>query len=398
MPPTTIEAPARSLSAPARRGLGALALLCFGHFVIDLYAAALSALQPLLVEKLHLSLTQVGIVGGMMLVSSSVAQPIYGYLADRFHSRLFTVLAPAVAGVFLSSLGVATGFSSLLILSVIGGAGVASFHPQASSLATEGVERSRGSWMAVFISSGTFGMALGPTFFSLLSTRIGLERTPWAMIPGIAATALLLIFLPSGVAASQERKRIDWSELRAVWQPLLLLYSLVFIRSAVQIVYSQFLPLYLHRERGLSVTHSNMMLSLYLAAGAFGGFAGGWLADRIGGRRVIMVSMIGCVPPLALFFLSTGWLSVAGLMLGGLVLLFTIPVNVVMAQELAPRQTGTVSALMMGFAWGMAGMILVPLSGWLSDTWTLHRVLFALLAFPVAGFFLTRLLPKKPHA
>ena len=84
----------------------------------------------------------------------------------------------------------------------------------------------------------------------------------------------------------------------------------------------------------------------------------------------------------------------AGLLAGGLVLLFTIPVNVVMAQELAPGQVGTVSALMMGFAWGMAGMLFVPLSGWAADLWSLHTALAALLVFPVAGFFLARLLPK----
>jgi FSR family fosmidomycin resistance protein-like MFS transporter len=391
---TTAGTATAAPAVPARRGLAALALLCFGHFVIDLYAASLSALQPLLVLKLKLSLTQAGIAGGLLLVSSSVAQPIYGFLADRFHSRLFTVLAPAVAGVFLSALGLATGFGALLVLAILGGAGVASFHPQASSLATAGVERSRGSWMAVFISSGTLGMALGPTAFSLVSTRYGLENAAWMMIPGLAATAALLAYLP-GPASTPERKKVDWNSLRAVWYPLTLLYALVFIRSAVQIVFAQFLPLYLHLERGLSVTESNFLLSLYLASGALGGFVGGSLADRIGGRRVIMISMIGCIPPLALFFFTTGWLSALGLMLGGLVLLFTIPVNVVMAQELAPTQTGTVSALMMGFAWGMAGMILVPLAGLLSDAWSLHRVLSALLLFPLAGFFVTRLLPKK---
>lgn len=67
------------------------------------------------------------------------------------------------------------------------------------------------------------------------------------------------------------------------------------------------------------------------------------------------MSMVGSVPFLSTFFHAGHMLSYVGLLLGGLVLLFTIPVNVVMAQELAPAQTGTVSALMMGFAWGTSG-------------------------------------------
>ena len=37
---------------------------------------------------------------------------------------------------------------------------------------------------------------------------------------------------------------------RPVWKPLLILYLLVFIRSIIQLSYSQFLPLFLHLERG----------------------------------------------------------------------------------------------------------------------------------------------------
>jgi MFS transporter, FSR family, fosmidomycin resistance protein len=125
-----------------------------------------------------------------------------------------------------------------------------------------------------------------------------------------------------------------------------------------------------------------------------GGFIGGHLADRFGGRRVITISMIGAVPFLVLFFFATGWLSIAGLWLGGLVLLFTIPVNVVMAQELVPSQAGTISALMMGFAWGMAGLIFIPLTGWASDLFSMHHALAVLTVFPLVGFVLSLRLRK----
>jgi FSR family fosmidomycin resistance protein-like MFS transporter len=168
----------------------------------------------------------------------------------------------------------------------------------------------------------------------------------------------------------------------------------VFIRSIVQITYAQFLPLYLHLEKGLPVARASYTLTLYLAAGALGGFLGGHLADRFGGRTVILASMIGSAPLLALFFFAGGWLSLVGLALGGFMLLFTVPVNVVMAQELVPAQAGTVSALMMGFSWGMAGLVFIPLTGWLSDQLSLHQVLASLLMFPVLGYFLALKLPK----
>lgn len=379
----------------ARAGLLSLALLSCAHFSIDMYSSALGALQPLLVDKHGLSLAQAGILGGLLVFSSSVMQPVYGYLSDRFHTRMFSVLAPAVAGLFISLLGRAPVYGWLLAMVFLGGAGVASFHPQASARAALGVGDRRGRSMAIFISAGTLGLAFGPTYFSTITGRWGLERMYWAALPGVLITVLLVALLPtSPIPSVPHRKHFDWKPLQAVWRPLTVLYFLVFIRSILQITYAQFLPLYLHLEKGYPVAHANYALSMYLASGATGGFVGGHLADRFGGRFVILVSMILSAPLLLLFFLASGWLSLLGLAAGGFILLFTIPVNVVMAQELVPAQAGTVSALMMGFAWGMAGLVFIPVTGWASDLFSLHHVMASLLVFPVAGFFLALKLPK----
>lgn len=345
-------------------------------------------------QKLRLSLTEAGILGGVLVFSSSVMQPCYGFLSDRFPTRLFTVLAPAVAGVFISALGVAASYGWLLLLVLAGGAGIAAFHPQASALTAASSGGRRGRAMAVFVSAGTLGLSLGPAYFTAVAGRLGLVRSWWAALPGVFVSVLLAVFLPRTEAAGRPRPRFDWRPLAAVWRPLALLYGLVFIRSIVQITYAQLLPLYLKLEKGFSLAAANYTLTLYLASGALGGFVGGYLADRFGGRRVIQISMIGSVPLLVCFFVAHGAAALFGLALGGFVLLFTIPVNVVMAQELAPAQAGTVSALMMGFAWGMAGLIFVPLTGWISDRLSLHFALGSLLVFPVLGFFLARRLPR----
>jgi FSR family fosmidomycin resistance protein-like MFS transporter len=361
-------------------------------------------LQPLLVERFGMTLASAGVLGGVLVCSSSVMQPAYGYLSDRFRTRLFAALGPALAGLFISALGLAPSYGWLLLMVAIGGAGIAAFHPQASSNAIAHIERNRAGAMAVFISSGTLGYALGPTYFSLVSGRLGLDRTWWAAIPGILISVLMLALLPAPPPHESDRAPgFDWAALRGVWKPLSILYALVFLRSIVQITFAQFIPLYLHLERGYTIAMADYTLSLYLVFGAAGGFAGGHLADRFGGPRVIKFSMIGSVPFLALFFFAHGWLSVAGLLVGGLVLLFTIPVNVVMAQELVPSQAGTVSALMMGFAWGMAGIVFIPLTGWVADRLSLHYALMALTVFPLAGFFLSLKLPRggvcrKPSA
>jgi FSR family fosmidomycin resistance protein-like MFS transporter len=384
---------------PAQRHVFlSLILLCIAHFFIDLYSSALAAFQPLLAAKMGINLTEAGFLAGLYVFANSVTQPGFGYLSDRLHSPLFTTLAPALAGLGISLIGLAPNYAMVMLLTGIGGLGIASFHPQASARATIGIERDKPFWMAVFISSGTLGLAIGPTFFATLIEHCGFAQSWWGAIPGVLVTILLLVYLPAPVdPAATVRKRFDAAPLKAVWKPLAILYFLVFIRSIVQITFTQFLPLYLTRERGFSIPAASQALSLYLACGALGGLLGGNLANRFGGRTTILVSMIGSVPLLLTFFLTTGWLSLASLALGGLVLLFTIPVNVVMGQQLAPGQAGTVSALMMGFAWGMAGFLFIPLVGKVSDAAGLHNTLLALTLFPILGFFLTLTYPKDPR-
>jgi len=195
--------------------------------------------------------------------------------------------------------------------------------------------------------------------------------------------------------ASQSQKKFDWASLRAVWKPMTVLYFLVLIRSIVQITFTQFLPLYLRGERHFSVSAASLSLSLYLVGGAVGGLAGGNLADRFGGRLVILTSMIGSVPFLVLFVFGHGAWSQAGLFVGGLILLFTMPVNIVIAQELAPTQAGTVSSLMMGFAFGIAGLVFIPLTGWVADIWSIQFAFAGLITFPVLGFLLALKLPRN---
>jgi FSR family fosmidomycin resistance protein-like MFS transporter len=160
------------------------------------------------------------------------------------------------------------------------------------------------------------------------------------------------------------------------------------------VAFAQLLPLYLNKERGYSLHTSSLALSLYLAGGALGGFLGGHIADKFGGRRVVLASMLGSLPFLLLFFHADGWLALTGLVMTGVVLLTTNPINIVMAQELAPGQSSTVSALMMGFSWGMAGLICVPLAGAMADRYSLDTVLQLFALFPLAGFLLALKLPK----
>ena len=72
--------------------------LSAGHFISDAYSNFLGPLLPLLVLKLNLSIAQAGWLAAMQVISSSLTQPAYGYLSDRYLKRLFAVFSPTRYG------------------------------------------------------------------------------------------------------------------------------------------------------------------------------------------------------------------------------------------------------------------------------------------------------------
>ena len=370
--------------------------LSAGHFLIDAYAGMLGAFLPFLHDKLNLSLSQAGILGGALVFSSSLMQPLYGYLADRLRHKVFAALGPAVAGIFICSLGLAPSFNSLLLLVMLGGVGIASFHPQGAAVTAQVGTRRRGYHMAVFITGGMVGYSVGPVYITSVITLAGLENSYWAALPGVLMSAYLLVYGPSLQKVGEHVGPIRLRErLKEKRRPLLIHYSLVVIRSINHLVFVAFLPLYL-TMRGHSKMEAALSLTLFLLAGAITGLWGGILADRFGGKLVIAISMIGYAPLALAFLLTTGPLSIVLCTLAGAFLLFANPVNVVMAQRLIPESASTVSALMMGFAWGVGGFI-IPLIGILSDIFGLQTILLWLILLCSPGVLPAFLLPSRPE-
>ena len=394
--PVSPPTPVLALSPERKFVTSTLVLLSLAHFSVDFYSGSVATLQPVFAEHYSLSLTQAGLIGGVFMLSSAVMQPFFGLVSDRMHSRLFAVAGLAVAAMFLSGMGIAPGFGTLLLLIFAGGMGVAAFHPQSTSQVTTQAGARRGTALSIFMTAGMLGISCGPAYFSFLAERLGLESLYWAALPGLVVAGFLFWRLPADAGSQRAAQPVAWGVIRGQWKPLSLHYSLVVLRSVVQLALTQFLTLYLYTTRGFTLKEASFALTLFFAASAFAVFCGGGLADRIGGRRVVLLSMLGCVPFLAIFLGTSGWVSLLALCIGSFLLLLTNPVIVVMAQDLIPAQAGTASALMMGFGWGMAGITFIPLIGCLGDRLGLETVLWGVVLLPVMGFLLAMKLPESP--
>ncbi len=370
-----------------------LAILALGHFTIDSYSSFFLPLLPLLLHRLGLNYALIGGLVALGSMSSSFSQPLFGLVSDRLSRPWFVALGPIVAAVFLSATGGAPSYGALVALLVLGGVGVAAFHPQTASLAGSTGPR-RAMAMSFWVTGGTLGWALGPMFATATVKGFGLERTWIAAVPGVLLGGVLLAWLARVPPLPRtERVRTRLADLRPVARPLTLLYLVVVTRSAISSGFATFLPLFVH-ERGWSVAAGGAITTAYLTAGAVGGFGGGWLADRLGGRRVVRASFVLAAPFYAAFFVLPERAGIACLIAGYALLQCSLPVNVVLGQELAPRHASTISSLLMGAAWG-AGALLVEPIGALADHVGVRVALRALSALVVPGFACAMLLPRR---
>lgn len=374
-----------------------LALVSAGHFTIDAYASFFTPLLPLLMAKLGLSLTAVGTLVALASLSTSMSQPLFGILSDRLRRPWFVAAGPFVAALFMSGLGLAPSYAALLAMLTLGGLGVSAFHPPSAALAREASARP-GLAMSFFVTAGTLGYALGPLFAVTVVGAVGLSRTWVAALPGLVVASLLAFqFARLASRGQAARPRASLGDLRALWRPLSLLYVAVVCRSAVAAGFMTFLPIHLH-ARGYSTHAGGAVTTLYLAAGAIGGFLGGWLSERWGGRAVIRRSFVIAAPLFVAFLLLPDVPGIAALVLGSFALQSSLPVNVIMGQELSPRHASTISSLLMGFAWGAGALLIGPVGG-LADLAGLRVALMVLTTLTAVGFACAMAMPDiRRHA
>lgn len=336
------------------------------HFLNDTYSNFLPAFLPLLQGKFALSLTLVGLLASVYTVGGSLSQILFGYLGDRWTWLNFAALGPLFTGLFMSSIGLLPTYPLVILALLLAASGTAMFHPQAAARAGRLSGHRKGLSLSIFIAAGTLGFALGPLLMALFITRFGFSQTYWAILPLIFLGSGLYLLMWRGAGAHDVVQR-SLRPLGAHLRPLLLLWAAVVTRHTVVLSFSTFLVILLV-QTGISYLASSIALSGFLLAGVFGGTLAGHLSDRLGRRSVTVISL-GLAFPLGFGAASTsGPLFFALLLLTGMMLQASNPVILAQAQEMVPTNPSIASAIVMGFGWGTAGLLLIAV-GSLSDHW-----------------------------
>lgn len=372
---------------------GALLTLMLGHFTNDLMGGVLPMLYPSMKDRFDLDNAAVGLVTLSYTSASSLCQPLFGYLSDRFGRHWFVPVPLVWGSCFVALYGFAGSYGAFLALAALAGVGSGAYHPLgASNAAGVTSDRERNTALSIYTAGGTTGYAIGPLVAVGLLAAFGLHGTAALLVPGLIVSGL--IFTQIGrVAREQGRRQAVAAANQGPTELgiLVRVIGVVMLRSWVAMAPLQFLSVW-YDDLGYRSAFYGALSTTVIISGVVGTLTGGVLADRVGPRRVIVGSLLLAIGPLLLF---AGFPGPAAFLTGALFGIFvdtSLSVTLVAAQRLLPGRTGIASGVILGLGF-ITGGIGVPVTGRIADAVGIQTAIAMLGVLAVAAAALATTIP-----
>ncbi len=374
-------------------------LTMFGHICTDINQGALPAILPFLV--LHKDISYASAAGLIFAANSvsSIVQPLFGYMGDKFSWPWLMGLGALLAGGGLALVGFLDSYWAIFVAVSISGVGIALFHPEGGRMANLVAGENKGAGIAIFSVGGSIGFALGPVIASVALTFLGLKGTVVFLVPAIAMSIAMLVSLGDLNRISRESQQNKTSGKHSTseddWNSFFKVSVCVAGRSVVSYGLTTFIPLYFVGVMMLSEASASGALAWYSVAAAVATLLGGQLADRFGFSRVIKSGFLLLVPLMLAFpLINNVYMAIF------LLLPIAVAVNaphaatIALGQKFLPNHLGTSSGIMLGLTVSIGGM-LAPGIGWLGDQYGLTTAMYGVAGFAILTMFLAFLIPAR---
>ena len=375
--------------------------LAIGHLVTDMQAGALPIVLPHLKELFSLSYAQMATIVLTQNITSSVIQPVFGYITDKRSLPALLPYCAALAGAGFAAVGWVSSYALLLFTVIIIGVSSASYHPQASKTVNFlSDENSKAQNMGLFSLGGNAGMAAGSMMMTfLIGMSGGLHNTMYFVLPGILVFCFMMHYMPE-----YKRVNLEHSLKRAAAKAkgnaeklsyfgLVMVLFFIFMRSTIHTGISTYLPLFFMKFRDAEPVFASLLVTVFLLGGVAGTYIGAVLSDKLGARAIIIGSMVLSIPPIwALDKVSTEFTIVTAVALAGFFIIGSNATTIVLAQTMLPNNVGMAAGLTIGFSVGLGGLG-VTILGVMADNYGLPFVIQLLTWLSVGATLMTVKIP-----
>jgi MFS transporter, FSR family, fosmidomycin resistance protein len=369
---------------------GNILLISLTHFVHDVYSSFLAPILPLLIEKLSMSYTLVGMLTVVQRLPS-LLNPVIGLVADKISVKFLVIFSPAVTVVVMSLLGVAPSYVFLLILLFIMGISASTFHVPAPVIIKQISGARIGKGMSFFMLGGELARSVGPLVILGGVSLWGLEGT-YKLIPFGLAASILLFFRFRNIKMQQTSLQIKGKNVINTFKNhqslFLMIFGILFFISIAKGTITTFLTVYL-TESGSNLWFAGISLSIFQFAGAVGTFLAGTISDKIGRKKVLIISSMFIPFLLFLFIILPNVVSLLALILLGFFLFAFTPVMLAMVNEKKSELPTFINGVFMTINF-LTSAITISLVGLSADYFSLNTTYYlsALLSIGAIPFVL----------
>ncbi|MDE2837133.1 MAG: MFS transporter [Chloroflexota bacterium] len=240
-----------------------------------------------------------GLSGWAFGLGMGLSSPIWGVLGDRFGRKLNVLRALFLGGIFLTLSGFSQTPLQLMASRFVIGA-TSGVVPTIMALVAAETPRERLSFAAGIIQSGLFaGIALGPFLGGVIYDAWGIQAAFIATGVVLWSSAVIVVLLVREDFHPAESSLGVTQPLITLWQLstsrlMLPLYGIVFLILASHLIIQPAIPGLVGVVKGVppSGTDSGIVFALGGIASAVSSVAMGWLAPKIGLRRIFIVGTV----------------------------------------------------------------------------------------------------------
>ena len=362
------------------------------HCINDFGQGSLAALIPFFIANFGLNYYQSASIIFCNTVVASVAQPILGYVADRWRVPWFIPVGFTVTLVSISAIALATSYEMILALSLIAGIGAALFHPEAALLVNRTQSNELGNAMGRFAVGGSAGFALGP----LLAGGVYVfgAQFLWLFTAIALIGVLLYVYAFTGSAATDvvgESKSSAKSTNTGAndWVSFGKLFFVIASRSILFSVLSIFIPiLYITVING-EASASSLALTMYFAMGAVLTYMGGALSDKLGFLKTVRLGNLIFLPSVLVFVFVPNIWGFFGAMIPMAFGVFSQygPITV-LGQKYLAKNAGFASGITLGLGITLGGLV-APYVGHIADIYDVQTALMTLIPVGLMGLLMS---------
>ncbi len=369
--------------------------------------AALSAVGPAMVvavmgiglpeisASLDLSEGWRGTLFSAIFIVAMCASWWAGRISDNLGRRRVLVFGGLSLGAGFGLVSTAQNYGTAVALLAVAGLGYGFITAAVLSLVSDLLPSRRGLGMGMLSATYGLGSVSGPIVAAAIIQRFG-WRGATATVGCIAAAIAVIqwIRVREPARAQTSPRAVRAGRPRLMNRNMVLLAVAQFFGGAVFWITSSWTPTFLREVVELTLAEAGMVMAAWGATPILGAMVLGFLSDRIGRRRIIL---LGAFPGVFVVLAVYGWLTGAVALAAGICLLglckSPVPSLVVaLAQDSAAKsRLGEASGLVMSMHYLAAQTTPVAMGHlitWL-DNMTLAMLLGSVSAFAVFGLLVT---------